>query len=172
MVTEIWQTEKDFKELLKVIDECGAKLVSFRGVPYENQDFGKLWLTDYFGSARIFYKEDKVPIVYGKTCHWVDDKSPCISFMIPILDNNIVFNGGLHLSKQYGKPHDERYLALYKKLSKYIKKNYKLSKKKWGYAGPDFLEEWKQHKLIASNGHPNPPGKPRVYTYKAEFDVE
>lgn len=171
MFTDFWQTETDFKEFLKVIDACGAKLVSYKGELYFDQSFEGIWSTK-FAMSIIFYKEDKVPIVYGEKYQWVDDKAPCIPFNVPILDSNMIFNGGIGLNKPERKPHDERYLALYKKLSKFIKKNYKLSKDKFAYAGPDFLEEWKQHKLIASNGHPNPPGKPRVYTYKAEFDVE
>ena len=60
MITEFWQTEKDFIEFLNVIDEVGAEMYSYRGEKYNGLPFKDIYTTDFQGS-RIFFKNAKVP---------------------------------------------------------------------------------------------------------------
>lgn len=172
MITEFWQTEKDFIEFLNVIDEVGAEMYSYRGEKYNGLPFKDIYTTDFQGS-RIFFKNAKVPIEHNEKYRWISLNAECISYHVPVLANGAVWNGGICLSKRYNRetdtylPHSEEYKSLFKKLSKYIKKNYTLSKDKFAYAGPDFLNEWKNGRLLACNGPVR-----QTATYRAEFEIK
>ncbi len=172
MITEFWQTEKDFIEFLNVIYDAGAELYSYRGNKYNGLPFKDIYTTEFQG-LRIFFKDAEVPIEHNEKYTWISLDAESISYRVPVLAKGAVWNGGICLSKRYDSktdtylPHSEEYKALFKKLSKYIKKNYTISKDKFAYAGPDFLNEWKNGSLSASNGPPRP-----ISPYRAEFEIK
>ena len=213
-IIHFWQTEKDFKEFLKVIEDAGAELVSSRGdafsfeskfcmadftendaeellefleeesamafgdelsfenLPqdankrYINYDYSQIYLTDFYFS-RIFIKGKEIPIESNEKYRWVSPQAECLSYNIPAVDkaNSVILNGSIGVSDPAKK--NKEYIALYKKLIEFIKRNYKLSKDKFAYAGPDFLSEWQKGKLLACNG---PVRDVEKYAYKAEFE--
>lgn len=172
MITEFWQTEKDFIEFLNVIYDAGAELYSYRGNKYNGLPFKDIYTTEFQG-LRIFFKDAEVPIEHNEKYTWISLDAESISYRVPVLAKGAVWNGGICLSKRYDSktdtylPHSEEYKALFKKLSKYIKKNYTLSKDKFAYAGPDFLNEWKNGRLLACNGPVR-----QTATYRAEFEIK
>jgi len=159
-----FQTEKDFDEFVCLIHGASAELFSQWGEKYESLEFG-----NSLRFIRVILKGHKPIFDKGETRSWISDSNNFVCFTSPHQKNNIVLTGDISLINGGAyKEFRKEYAELYKELSSYIKKNYKKSKDKLFYAGPDFYAEWEKGNLKACGSLTVPTG-PNAHLSMVQF---